>query len=185
MTPVWNGKEWTCEIALPAWRSFLHARTTDRVDVVLLLDEDHPDASPSEAQLATIAHIVAVQDEIRLAVEGAMRKYYDDVRPKYVAFALRAPNFMGDIATNMPENPDPSTFAHLHELDGVFVHPIVAGDLAYVGFSFRATWDPEHGVGVMTHDRRTVDVGGADTALLTWIARKNLPDGAKIIKGAD
>lgn len=33
-----------------------------------------------------------------------------------------------------------------------------------------ASWDAEHGLGVMLHRDRVVKVGGADTALLEWIA---------------
>jgi|GEM_PF-7134692 len=35
-----------------------------------------------------------------------------------------------------------------------------------VGYELRCAWDTEHGVGVMTHEDRVVEVGQADTALL-------------------
>lgn len=173
MTPKWIDDVWTCEIALPAWRPFLYSQATDVVEVVFEQDHASADIAPSEAQVETVKHLLAAQDEIRSAVEIAVRAYYDEVRPKYVAFAVRVPDFMGDPATSMPENPDASTFARLHELNGVFVHPIVARGLAYVGFSFHAAWEPEHGLGVMTHDRRVIDVGSADQAFSPWAAEKD------------
>jgi hypothetical protein len=111
-----------------------------------------------------------------------MRRHYDSRRPKYVDFARAHPHFMGDPSASMPENPNDVSFATLHHLQGIFVHPVVTNGLAYVGFSFHALWGPEHGVGVMLHDRRAVAVGGADTAFLTWVAKKDagsrgLPDG--------
>jgi len=169
MTPTWNAKdeEWTCEIALPAWRSFL---PTEQVEVVF--DAAHPssDAPPLEAEVNTVLHLIDAQEEIRVAVETAVRAYYDQVRPKYVAFAARAPHFMGDPATSMPENPEPAVFARLHELGGVFVQPVIARGLAYLGFSCDATWEPEHGLGVVTHDRRVIEVSHADAAFTPWTA---------------
>jgi hypothetical protein len=44
---------------------------------------------------------------------------------------------------------------------------------AYLGFSFHVAWEPEHGLGVMVHGRRIVDVGGADTSFLEWIAERD------------
>jgi hypothetical protein len=76
-----------------------------------------------------------------------MRLHYDKVQPKYVEFARGNPDFMGDPAMQMPENPDPAEFANLHEPQSIFVHPITREGLAYLGLSSRATWEPEHGVG--------------------------------------
>lgn len=44
---------------------------------------------------------------------------------------------------------------------------------ALSGFRVRVQVDPEHGLGVLTHDTRVVEVGGADTAILLWIARRD------------
>jgi hypothetical protein len=43
----------------------------------------------------------------------------------------------------------------------------------YVGFEFGCTWDDEHGLGVLMHGERVVDVGGAETAFLLWIAERD------------
>jgi hypothetical protein len=173
MTPVWNGAEWSSVIALPAWRSFRHTHPDDQVEVVFLPGEGPDDVPPSPIQISTVMHVVGIQEELRSVVEMSVRKYYDGLRHKYVEPLLRVAHFVGDITTDLPENPDPFTFGRLHELDGLFVHSFATSGLAYVGFSFRARWEPEHGVGVLTHDRRVVAVGGADTALLTWIAEQD------------
>jgi hypothetical protein len=47
------------------------------------------------------------------------------------------------------------------------------GGIPYVGFSFRCTWEEEHGLGALMHGTRTVDIGGADTSFLLWVARKD------------
>jgi len=55
----------------------------------------------------------------------------------------------------------------------VIFHDVVRGKSPYVGFSFRCAWDREHGLGVMMHGLRVVEVGGADVAVLEWIARRD------------
>ena len=46
-----------------------------------------------------------------------------------------------------------------------------------MGFKFGCTWDDEHGLGVMTHRGHVVEVGGADTAFLEWIAEADAESG--------
>jgi hypothetical protein len=58
-------------------------------------------------------------------------------------------------------------------LQGLFVHAVSVGGVAYVGLSFSAQWDHEHDAGVMIHGNRVVDVGGADTSFLEWIAERD------------
>jgi len=67
-------------------------------------------------------------------------------------------------ARPQPGNIAPST---------VIFHDVVRGRSPYLGFSFRCTRDREHGLGVIMHGRRVVEVGGADVAVLEWIARRD------------
>jgi hypothetical protein len=61
----------------------------------------------------------------------------------------------------------------------IHVLPVSKSGVTYVGFEFGCDWDEEHGLGVMTHKKRVVEVGGADTSFLEWIATR---DGGKMIK---
>ena len=58
-------------------------------------------------------------------------------------------------------------------LYAVNVHQIEKDALPYLGFEFGCTWDSEHGLGVLRHGTRVVEVGGADTAILLWIAERD------------
>jgi hypothetical protein len=55
-------------------------------------------------------------------------------------------------------------------LHTVNIHPISADDMPYLGFEFGCAWDEDHGLGVLMHGTRLIEVGAADTAVLTWIA---------------
>jgi hypothetical protein len=45
--------------------------------------------------------------------------------------------------------------------------------IAYVGYQFACDWEEEHGLGVLLHGNRVVDIGQADTAFLGWNADKD------------
>ena len=68
---------------------------------------------------------------------------------------------------------DRSSFATL-------LRPVLGSDpgrflegAAYVGYEFGCAWEEEHGLGLMMHQGRIVAMGGADTAILEWIAEKD------------
>lgn len=58
-------------------------------------------------------------------------------------------------------------------LQSIHIHDVSGGELAYVGYGFSSSLDREHGVGVMALGERVVEVGGADTAILAWIAERD------------
>jgi hypothetical protein len=55
----------------------------------------------------------------------------------------------------------------------IFILDIESGGLPYIGIEFQCSWDEEHGLGVMFHENRVVEIGGADTAFLSWIAEED------------
>jgi hypothetical protein len=59
-------------------------------------------------------------------------------------------------------------------LYSINIHQLVAHDFPYIGFEFGCNWEEEHGLGVMMHGTRLVDIGFADTALHLWVAQKDL-----------
>lgn len=46
--------------------------------------------------------------------------------------------------------------------------------IAYVGYEFGCSWDVEHGLGILTHKERVIEIGAADTAFDTWLAEKDM-----------
>ncbi|ATP42504.1 hypothetical protein CSE16_18940 [Solibacillus sp. R5-41] len=44
----------------------------------------------------------------------------------------------------------------------------------YFGCIFSCKWDDEHAFGAMLYKDRVVEIGGADTAFLSWIAQNDL-----------
>jgi hypothetical protein len=162
----WSGREWTAQVVLPAWHVVA-------ASVQFLSDSPIPEAPPTPAQLQALDRLAVEQAELHSVTIGALRAHYDRVRPKYVAFARQNLDFMGDPDVSMPAFPDDRALSALHQLQVVYIHNVSRNSLAYVGLLFSATWEPEHGVGVLVHGTRVVEVGGADTAFLEWMAEKD------------
>ena len=59
------------------------------------------------------------------------------------------------------------------ELLTIHIHGVERAGLAYVGYQLDCGWDAEHTLGVLTHGKRVVEVGSADTAFLSWIAERD------------
>jgi hypothetical protein len=57
-------------------------------------------------------------------------------------------------------------------LYSVNIHQLL-GDVPYIGYEFGCNWEEEHGLGVMMHGTRLVDIGDADTALHLWVAQND------------
>lgn len=83
-----------------------------------------------------------------------------------------------EAAALMPDVQDMQQFKKLIGLSAVHLLNVNKDDIGYVGYEFGCTWDAEHGLGVMTHKDRIIELGDASTAFLTWIADKDRdPDG--------
>jgi hypothetical protein len=165
----WNGAEWNTCLSLPSWADLLEGSVT--VEVTFLGDESASESRPpTEQQVAALQDLREHGHETRGIVERAMRAYYDSVLPKYLAFRRK---YGDSVSTALPESPTAGEFAKLHVLQGIFVHSATRDGLAYLGFSFHALWEREHGVGVVVHRRRVIEVAGADTSFNTWLSERD------------
>ncbi len=66
--------------------------------------------------------------------------------------------------------------SHASKLRLVHLHVAIAerDGLAAVGFEFDCDWNPEAGVGILTHDGQPILAGQADVACLEWKASQAL-----------
>ncbi|KFF03578.1 hypothetical protein IW19_21550 [Flavobacterium reichenbachii] len=94
-------------------------------------------------------------------------KVYPEWKKRYDYSEKDKPDFMPDVT-------ETKDFANLISPTTVYITSVFKDDLPYIGFLFSCSWDSEHGLGVMTHKDRIVEIGGADTAFLTWIAEEDM-----------
>jgi hypothetical protein len=138
-------------------------------------DDDADDAPPPSAeQVAGYRHLKENQDTVRDAVVAAVFKEYPKIRKSY--------DFGDDDHQDdhyMPVIKGKDELRNLIGLGIVHVLDHAKAGHAYVGFELGCTWDEEHGLGVLTHKGRVVEVGQADTAFDSHAAKK---DGGKPIR---
>ena len=120
----------------------------------------HPEASrqPETFQAEAMTFHLSRGREVTLAVLTALLPYYQGLRPRYL-------DFLGDEADAlMPEVQTADELRPLIDLRHVHIHPWSRDGIGYVGLQFGSTWDVEHGLGLMMHLDRVVDIGGADVS---------------------
>jgi hypothetical protein len=69
----------------------------------------------------------------------------------------------------LPKITDVAEFKNHIGLHCVHVINSVKEGVAYVGLELGCSWDDEHGAGVMMHQNRVIDVGGADVSFMEWV----------------
>ena len=175
----WDGYFWKATIRLAAWRGFQSRRgpyggqdsvvsSDGSVDLVLA-PEGRDDAPIREAEVELANWAIKHEGEMQRALLAALLPRYTELRPQYL-------DFIGDEGL-MPPVIAADEFRSLIGLHSLNVHRIEKDGCPYVGFEFGCTWDAEHGLGVLMHGVRVVEIGGADTAILLWIAERDANNG--------
>ncbi|MCA9027310.1 MAG: hypothetical protein KDA86_19025 [Planctomycetaceae bacterium] len=113
---------------------------------------------PSTAQSDALAFQLNNGQRVFAAVLDALWAYYQRIRPRYI-------DYLGsDVDQLMPALDNPEALMRLIDLRQVHVHPSEKSGIAHVGLQFGCTWDIEHGLGVMMHNDRVVELGGAEVS---------------------
>ncbi|HEX6751030.1 MAG TPA: hypothetical protein VF092_27320 [Longimicrobium sp.] len=159
---AWDEDFWYGRVTLPGWAGFRVRLGTeedledDDGTAILSIEPgmDEPSAPPSEAQARAFLHLVRNEAAVTHAVQRAILAEYPKFRKAY-----------GRIPEAAARMPRARTIADLQPLIGLVIVHVVRAErdgMAYVGFELGCSWDEEHGVGVMTHAGRIVEVGHAD-----------------------
>ncbi len=107
------------------------------------------------------------KETIRDSILASLLAQYKDLQEQYGYDAE-------DAVYSMPDVDNVSQFKTLIGLSTVHILNVSKDEIAYVGYEFGCTWDDEHGLGIMTHKDRVIEIGGADSSFLTWVAEKDL-----------
>lgn len=168
---TWDEFFWVGEVRLPSWAGFQARRGayaarsdaapsdgTARLSVSSL---DEARTPPTPEQAAALQHLLDYEAAVFAAASAALVEY--------------GAEHIDDFESDEPP-PEVNGVDDLRGLVGLYgVHVLTPSKdgVAYVGLEFGCTWDEEHGAGVMLHRDRVVDVGGADSSFLGWIAERD------------
>ncbi len=173
----WDEFCWRGTDVLPAWAGFQSRRgdygAVDRNEpsdgsVSVIVTPRKERRPPSAEQAAAYRYLQSRQDAIRDAVLHHLFGEYPGLRQKFEAFL--EPEDLDEV---MPSIESPHELRALIGLASVLFHDVAKDDIGYVGLELGCTWDMEHGLGVMLHQSRIVAFGGADSAILEWIAEED------------
>ncbi|MFD9097807.1 DUF6985 domain-containing protein [Streptomyces collinus] len=162
---VWDEFSWRTRIHLPTegWTPGYAHVYTSRVPRSLFLyfapegRDDHP---LDDAEIASVAWTVANLPRLMDSLQSGLFTYHQAI----------CANADGPLAKDLTALDRPDEWKPLMSIESVYVHQISKDGKPYVGFEATCWCDAEHGLGVLMHDTHIVEVGGADTAVLLWIA---------------
>jgi Domain of unknown function (DUF6985) len=175
----WNEFSWAGKTKLKSWAGFqcrqgaYTSQSSDEpsdgaVTINVIPSERSADVPPSAEQVNAFRYLVEHEDVIRDAVIAAILEEYPRLRQNFFA------NGFGE---DIPVIERPEQLKDHIGLGIVHILPVVKDGAAYIGFEFGCTWDEEHGLGLMTHQGRVVEMGmgigkiaGADIASEEWVA---------------
>jgi|ERR1043166_4009878 hypothetical protein len=175
---TWGRHFWEGRGVLPAWAGFQqrlgpYASTSGskpsagEVQLSVSSPEDGVPTEPSEAQEKAFRHVrqndAAMRDKVLKAVFDA----YPERRETYKEFLGE------DFETQMPVLKAPADLKSLIGLSTIHILAVEKDGLAYLGFEFGCEWEEEHGLGVMSHGDRIIEVGSAEEAFSTHIASQD------------
>jgi hypothetical protein len=170
----WDGYAWASLVQLPAWAG-LHLPdetslpTDGTVEVRVSTENDEP-VLPSPEQAAAYEQLTAQAEKVREAILVAVFEWYQQ---DYLTWRDENGYDEEEAARYLPELTEPAQLTGLMQLTAINVFPTAKDGLSYTGYEFVCSWEEEHGLGAMLHGSRVVEVGGADTAILEWIAARD------------
>lgn len=170
-----DGFFWKAQAHLPSWAGFQlrngpygSLSSDDPSDgVVKITAPDHPDDSPpTEQDRACVQWLLDHEAEVAPAVLEGLLAEYPKLQQLYGYEGEERETYMPDVSSR-------DDFRQLIGLHEVHVLPLLREGIPYIGFEFGCTWDGEHGLGVLMHGTRVVEVGDAATAFTLWIAERD------------
>lgn len=180
---VWNDGDWEAEVVLSVWSGFQTRRgwynrvsspdPSDGSVRLLVIRPRGESPPPSAEQVAAYQHLLDHGSAVRDAILAAVFTKYPTFRSEYLDCFDEEDDEFVDIAAGVPELSQADELRSLIGLGNVFILPQVRDGIAYVGFEFGCVWESEHGLGVMTHRNRVIDIGQAPDAFQSYAARRD------------
>jgi hypothetical protein len=174
---AWDGHFWVSSAKLPAWSGYQVRRgaygsisASGRSDgtVQLLFAPEGRDSAPLlDHEIELVKWVVDHQAAVHDAMLEKLFERYPAIRLETLGL------FSKDEARKvLPKIRFPEQLKELVGISSINVHQIEKDDIPFIGVELGCTWEVEHGVGILLHGSTSLEIGGADTAITLWIAKK-------------
>jgi hypothetical protein len=120
--------------------------------------------APTAEQAAAFQYLREHGRTIRDAILASVFAQYPQFREDYLDAFDEDDEEFPEIAAGVPVLDRPDQLTRLMGLGNVFLLAVATGGVAYIGFEFGCEWESGHGLGVLTHRARIIDLGQAPTA---------------------
>jgi hypothetical protein len=161
---------WTATKILPSWKGFQSRRgaygsrdqssSSDGSVEISTVPKRQRTTLLSGIEISSIDWIIENESSIFGALIESLVKAYPSLQEFYA--------YNGEKKTELM--PDLKSSDDLRELLGlyiVYVHDLQKDGKPYAGFLFGCNWEQEHGLGILMHGTRTVEIGWAETAFVS------------------
>lgn len=153
---------WEGNLLLDNWNEFYR----EEIQLTLNIGGDSIIDEVTEIHESGYSYLISEQKEILEIILNAVFEQYSSWQDEYDYDEDEKVTFMPDISNATDLKP-------LIYPEKVFIMDVEVEKMPYIGVQFRCKWDEEHGLGIMLYKDRVVEVGGADTAFVTWIAEED------------
>ncbi|QOR35883.1 hypothetical protein IMX26_03430 [Clostridium sp. 'deep sea'] len=153
---------WEGKLLLDNWNDFYR----EEIQLTLNIGGDSIIDEVTEIHELGYSYLISEQKEILEIILNAVFEQYSSWQDEYDYDEDEKVTFMPDISNATDLKP-------LIYPEKVLIMDVEVEKMPYIGVQFRCKWDEEHGLGIMLYKDRVVEVGGADTAFMTWIAEED------------
>ena len=171
----WDGYFWGTSANLPSWVGFQSrngpygaissAEKSSGIIKIVFAPEGRDGSELNDSEKALVNWVVENEKEIHDSLIKLLFKLYPSIK-----VALSESD--EDTLVSLSEINAPIDIKSIVGVVSINVHQIEKGGIPYVGVELGCDWDEEHGAGVLFYGAEPLEVGGADTAVLLWLAKK-------------
>lgn len=175
---AWDNYSWVTSASLPAWSGFQIrqgpyctvsevGRSNGTVRIVFA-PEGRGEAALSGREIEMVRWVIDHQVEVHDAMLQMLFEQYPKITEEVRDWLEE-----DEAISIAPTLQSPDQLKEIVGIVSIFVHCIEADGIPFVGVELGCTWDSEHGVGILLHGPKPLEIGGADTAFTHWIAEKH------------
>lgn len=175
---TWDSFFWIASVKHPSWAGFLVAGgnapdptatiTSDGSLKICYAPEGRDESPLKPEERASVQWVVDHLSEICEAALASLLHAYPRIREEYASLLGES-----DLLAILPPVTRTEDLKPLLEVTDINVHQVAVGGIPFVGVCFNCAWDPEHGVGILLHGTRAVEIGDTSTASMLWVAEEH------------
>jgi len=173
----WNEFFWEADVNFSDWSGFQErngpygAISSDEPSngtiKIVFAPEGRGDEELNSNEVELINWFIAHQNQVIESITNMLFSNYASIKDSCIEECGE------EMAEYFPEVKDISDIKNIVGVVSVSIHQVSKDNIPYIGVEMGCNWEEEHGIGFLLHGNKIVEAGGADTAILLWMAEKH------------